>query len=54
VGTVLRTCDGNVPWWRVVGAGGHIRTPIDSGQADLLRAEGALVVDRKVKTVRNR
>jgi methylated-DNA-protein-cysteine methyltransferase-like protein len=54
VGTVLRTCDGSVPWWRVVGAGGHIRTPLESGQADLLRAEGALVVDGRVTTSRNR
>ena len=54
VGTVLRTCDGNVPWWRVVGSGGQIRTPIEAGQADRLRAEGALVVDGKVRSARNR
>jgi methylated-DNA-protein-cysteine methyltransferase-like protein len=54
VGSVLRTCDGNVPWWRVVGAGGHIRTPIQVGQADLLRAEGILVVGEKVASIRNR
>ena len=48
VGTILRTCDGDIPWWRVVGAGGLIRTPEDAGQADLLGAEGILVVGGKV------
>jgi methylated-DNA-protein-cysteine methyltransferase-like protein len=54
VGTVLRRCDGTVPWWRVVGAGGHIRTPSKGRQADLLRSEGILVVDGKVVGARNR
>jgi methylated-DNA-protein-cysteine methyltransferase-like protein len=54
VGTVLRTCDGTVPWWRVVGAGGHIRTPSKERQADLLRSEGILVVDGRVVDTRNR
>jgi methylated-DNA-protein-cysteine methyltransferase-like protein len=54
VGTVLRTCDGEVPWWRVVGAGGQIRTPSIEHQADLLRAEGVLVIAGKVATIRNR
>lgn len=54
VGTVLRTCDGRVPWWRVVGAGGHIRTPIEVRQAELLRSEGVLVVDERVVAIRNR
>jgi methylated-DNA-protein-cysteine methyltransferase-like protein len=54
VGTVLRTCDGTVPWWRVVGAGGHIRTPSKARQVDLLRSEGILVVDGKVVGIRNR
>jgi methylated-DNA-protein-cysteine methyltransferase-like protein len=54
VGTVLRTCDGKVPWWRVVGAGGHIRTPVKERQADLLRSEGILVIDGKVVGIRNR
>ncbi|MGH8913540.1 MAG: MGMT family protein [Acidimicrobiia bacterium] len=54
VGTVLRTCDGDVPWWRVVGAGGLIRTQSKEKQADRLRAEGMLVVDGKVAAVGNR
>ncbi len=54
VGTVLRNCDGEVPWWRVVGAGGLIRTPGKEKQADLLRSEGILIVDGKVAGTRNR
>jgi methylated-DNA-protein-cysteine methyltransferase-like protein len=54
VGTVLRNCDEGVPWWRVVGAGGQIRTPPRVGQGRLLRNEGVLVVGGKVMTVRNR
>jgi methylated-DNA-protein-cysteine methyltransferase-like protein len=54
VGTVLRNCDGEIPWWRVVGAGGLIRTPSKERQADLLRSEGILVMDGKVVHVRNR
>lgn len=54
VGTVLRTCDSGVPWWRVVGAGGHIRTPIEERQAALLRSEGILVTDGRVVGIRNR
>ncbi len=54
VGTVLRTCDGDVPWWRVVGAGGVIRTPGKERQADLLKSEGVLVMDGKVVGARNR
>jgi methylated-DNA-protein-cysteine methyltransferase-like protein len=53
VGTVLRNCEDGVPWWRVVGAGGHIRTPPRVRQARLLRDEGVLVVGGKVVTVRN-
>jgi methylated-DNA-protein-cysteine methyltransferase-like protein len=53
VGSVLRTCDGDIPWWRVVGAGGLIRTPGKERQADLLRSEGILVVGGKVVGVRN-
>ncbi|MGH8947853.1 MAG: MGMT family protein [Acidimicrobiia bacterium] len=54
VGTVLRTCDGDVPWWRVVGAGGVIRTPGKERQANLLRSEGILVRGGKVVGTRNR
>lgn len=53
VGTVLRNCDSDVPWWRVVGAGGVIRTPNRVKQASLLRSEGILVMGGKV-VARNR
>ena len=54
VGTVLRTCDGDLPWWRVVGAGGVIRTPGKERQADLLKSEGILVVGGRIVGTRNR
>jgi methylated-DNA-protein-cysteine methyltransferase-like protein len=53
VGTVLRNCDGEIPWWRVVGAGGSIRTPPRVRQAELLGEEGVPVVAGKVTVVRN-
>jgi methylated-DNA-protein-cysteine methyltransferase-like protein len=54
VGTVLRNCEGEVPWWRVVGAGGSIRTPPRVGQAGMLEREGVLLTAGKVTAVRNR
>ncbi|MDP9145074.1 MAG: MGMT family protein [Actinomycetota bacterium] len=53
VGTVLRNCEGDIPWWRVIGAGGLIRTPAREKQADRLRSEGILIVGGKVVDVRN-
>jgi methylated-DNA-protein-cysteine methyltransferase-like protein len=47
VGTVLRNSEG-LPWWRVVGAGGRIRTPEPTRQIRLLTDEGVLVVGRRV------
>jgi methylated-DNA-protein-cysteine methyltransferase-like protein len=43
VGTLMRTSDAPIPWWRVVGAGGRLRTPSPERQAELLRSEGHLV-----------
>ncbi|HEX5696849.1 MAG TPA: MGMT family protein, partial [Acidimicrobiia bacterium] len=54
VGTILRTSDLDLPWWRVVGAGGLIRTPHPERQAELLAREGILVAGGKVLGVRNR
>jgi methylated-DNA-protein-cysteine methyltransferase related protein len=48
VGSFLRTCDETMPWWRVVGSGGRIRTPNPLRQEDLLRAEGFIVIAGKV------
>lgn len=47
VGTLLRNSEG-LPWWRVVGAGGRIRTPDPARQIRLLTDEGVLVVDGRV------
>lgn len=47
VGTLLRRSEG-LPWWRVVGAGGRIRTPDPARQIRLLSDEGVLVVKGRV------
>jgi methylated-DNA-protein-cysteine methyltransferase-like protein len=47
VGTLLRNTDG-LPWWRVVGTGGRIRTPDPAHQARLLADEGVLIVNNRV------
>lgn len=47
VGTLLRNSEG-LPWWRVVGAGGRIRTPDPARQIRLLTDEGVLVVGERV------
>lgn len=47
VGTVLRNSEG-LPWWRVVGAGGRIRTPDPGKQIRLLTDEGVLVMGNRV------
>lgn len=54
VGTVLRNCDSDLPWWRVVGAGGVIRTPDRVRQARLLESEGISVKGGRVVGTRNR
>jgi methylated-DNA-protein-cysteine methyltransferase-like protein len=48
VGRILATTDVEVPWWRVVNAVGRIVSGHPDEQADLLRAEGVVVVDRRV------
>ena len=49
VGTVLRRSEG-LPWWRVVGSGGRIRTPDRVRQVGLLTDEGVLIVKGRVAT----
>ncbi|HEX2152628.1 MAG TPA: MGMT family protein [Acidimicrobiia bacterium] len=39
VGTLLRRTTADIPWWRVVGAGGQLRSPNPRRQAAYLRAE---------------
>lgn len=48
VGSLLRTTGADLPWWRVVGAGGHLRSPDPACQAGLLLAEGVKVVGHRV------
>jgi methylated-DNA-protein-cysteine methyltransferase-like protein len=52
VGRLLRTTDADVPWWRVVGAGGRLVTPDPRRQAVLLRAEGWSIRDRRLVSSR--
>ena len=47
VGTLLRNSEG-LPWWRVVGSGGRIRTPNPERQIKLLTDEGVLIVNSRV------
>lgn len=49
VGTLLRKTTAEVPWWRVVGAGGQIRAPSASEQEGRLRAEGVVVAGGRVQ-----
>jgi len=49
VGTLLRTTRVDVPWWRVVAAGGHLRAGNPAEQARLLGEEGVLVVNGRVR-----
>jgi methylated-DNA-protein-cysteine methyltransferase-like protein len=49
VGTLLSKSDG-LPWWRVVGSGGRLRTPVEAGQAKRLADEGVLIVNGRVAT----
>lgn len=49
VGSLLRRTTEEVPWWRVVGSGGHLRAPDPRRQARLLRAEGVTVTGRRVR-----
>ena len=48
VGTLLRTTGADLPWWRVVGSGGHLRTPNPDRQARLLADDGVLVINNRV------
>ena len=49
VGRILATTDLDVPWWRVVNASGRLVSGHPDEQRDLLRSEGVLVVDGRVR-----
>ncbi len=48
VGTLLRSTEVDLPWWRVVGSGGHLRAGNPALQARLLADDGVLVVKGRV------
>lgn len=48
VGRVLRTIDGELPWWRVLGTGGRLIAPSSERQAEHLRAEGWAVANGRL------
>ena len=50
VGSLLKTTTEDIPWWRVVGAGGHLRAPARERQLQLLRAEGVTVEEYRVRS----
>lgn len=43
VGNVLARTGADLPWWRVVAAGGRLATAKEHRQAELLRKEGVRV-----------
>ena len=49
VGRILATTEVEVPWWRVVNAAGRIVSGHPDEQRDLLRDEGVIVVDDRVR-----
>ena len=51
VGSLLRRTGAQIPWWRVVGAGGHLRAPDRAQQAQLLGREGVNVVGGRINPV---
>lgn len=53
VGSLLRKTGADVPWWRVVGAGGHLRSPDPARQARLLADDGVLVINERVSQGRS-
>ena len=50
VGRVLATTSIEVPWWRVVNASGRLVPGNEREQAQLLRAEGVVVRDGRVRS----
>lgn len=54
VGNLLRTSDGDLPWWRVVTATGRLVPGHEREQTRRLTAEGVSVVDGRVSRVHYR
>jgi methylated-DNA-protein-cysteine methyltransferase-like protein len=52
VGRVLATTDEDLPWWRVVTAGGRLVPGHEGRHAELLRAEGVEASDGRIRRPR--
>ncbi len=50
VGNLLRTTAVELPWWRVVGAGGRITSPAAARQSALLESEGWVVTAARLRS----
>ena len=48
VGNLLKGCGDDLPWWRVLGAGGRIVSANKERQAALLREEGWQIKDYRL------
>ena len=48
VGHALRNCPPDVPWYRVLGAGGSVRVDPPQRQLELLRAEGVVTLTNRI------
>ena len=51
VGWIMRTDSSDLPWHRVLGASGRPAAHIATRQLELLRAEGVLAIDGRVRLV---
>ncbi len=49
VGRLLAVTDDDLPWWRVVNSAGRLVPGHELEQAQLLRAEGVMVSDGRVR-----
>lgn len=49
VGNILARTGVELPWWRVVAAGGRLATGKEDRQAERLRAEGVAVRNNRVR-----
>jgi methylated-DNA-protein-cysteine methyltransferase-like protein len=50
VGRLLAVTDDDLPWWRVVNSAGRLVPGHEREQSQLLRAEGVLVTDGRVRS----
>ncbi len=51
VGRILAEVESPIPWWRVVGHDGRLRSPSVHRQAERLASEGVIVTEGRVRIV---